>query len=1241
MRFIEKGPSIPSELLVAQESGNLVFLCGAGVSVAAGLPGFYKLTIDVLEELGVETNTILEKQMENYEYDQVFTSLEQAYGREAIDRSVFDLLTTEEDAFSKNHQSLLTLSRGRDGHSQIITTNYDLLFEKAANDLGFDLETYQERAFPNLAQGGGLGGLVYLHGRMNDPETNAGKQNFVLSTKDFGSAYLASGVACKLLLEVVKKKHLVLVGYSGNDPVVRHLFAGLRALPDSENFRLFAFGDDDSPEATQAWSDRGVVPLVYDSSEGHEVLWESLEIWTQKVLKPGDWSHRIAEIVERGPLDALPYERGQVAAATSSRHGAREFAKLGAQASRLWLCVFDASLRRLFDLRIDSDPDPGTEGVFEDFLSISVNDPDIEDQRLSLVSNGTCQSVRLTPRLQSLRSWICSHCDDPFVMWWLSGYRHAGPDFLWDFAIEFERRKKDLGQGELRVLSLIHDTLREPTHESANFKWYGFEGLLKKYGWSPETIREFQRVTKPWVKLERNTYQEPLNQLVSGVLTPEELLNSGLISAEVIFPKSNSKIIEVPDEQLFSILKILSAHLDLASSYLGSIDRFLIREGTLHCPEDTDFYEHEHKLKYSRGITQLFDRLIENNGSEARIILSLWDENDENLQGQLVLYALRHSAKLGVTFCADQLLNMPDKVFWAPHARRELLYTLQALWNDLSSTQQTSLEERIIQGDDSYAREDQEAEEKRKAHLTASVLTYLQNNNLSLSERAQKVCRELKEGIENWHDDWAKLSDEEFHRGARAVITDDDPTGLQETPISEILTKATELSGRKGFAIDKEPFCGLVKAQPRRAYLALINGLQSDSDKVRFWNDFFRSLPDETPQKIRQAAIERTLISSDEIFSKLARPLVDFLGKHIDEFLKEKNDPLPLWHRILERFKNLPKEAHSSGFGSSFVGGRKVHQTRQSYGHAINSVAGRLIELLLSIVGSEEKPAKKRIPVIIESSIEALLSFSGEGKVATAAYMGLHSAWLFANDEQWVKKWILPLSEEGSDVREAFFNGVIHQKYIPPEGLLRSIKKELLHFTSQKGHDTWEDREISHLVFKVVCPSIYPEMQRRVFTTSECRQFLKDIGREYASEAIHAVREILKWEESSWNTVAKPFFKSIWPKELNFQTENSSRQLFYLAIAAEDDFPDRVSDFMQLFRPIVQSDMLLYEFEDEDRSIELLNKFPESVLKLVNSIVAPRGSYQPHNLLPILEGIIARDSNLAHHQDYKDLMNRA
>src|SRR3546814_11330593 len=52
MLFVPDGPDIPQSLLSEQRNGNLMFMIGAGVSVAAGLPLFGRLAELAYERLG-------------------------------------------------------------------------------------------------------------------------------------------------------------------------------------------------------------------------------------------------------------------------------------------------------------------------------------------------------------------------------------------------------------------------------------------------------------------------------------------------------------------------------------------------------------------------------------------------------------------------------------------------------------------------------------------------------------------------------------------------------------------------------------------------------------------------------------------------------------------------------------------------------------------------------------------------------------------------------------------------------------------------------------------------------------------------------------------------------------------------------------------------------------------------------------------------------------------------------------
>jgi hypothetical protein len=49
MRFLPNGPDIQDELIAAQENGQTIFVCGAGISRTVGLPLFRGLVEGISE----------------------------------------------------------------------------------------------------------------------------------------------------------------------------------------------------------------------------------------------------------------------------------------------------------------------------------------------------------------------------------------------------------------------------------------------------------------------------------------------------------------------------------------------------------------------------------------------------------------------------------------------------------------------------------------------------------------------------------------------------------------------------------------------------------------------------------------------------------------------------------------------------------------------------------------------------------------------------------------------------------------------------------------------------------------------------------------------------------------------------------------------------------------------------------------------------------------------------------------
>ena len=239
MRFIANGPVIPDQLLADREAGRVVFLCGAGVSVPT-MPNFAKLTLSVINDYAPELDPEIEKAFAPWNdknngvptsirvpLDQIFYSLQEKYGRDRVGSKVARQLTLSgrKEIQTEHHKIIGRLSANREGVPQIVTTNFDHLFEHA---LGSRLErTYTPPTFPDLHHNMPVTGITYLHGRLAEPDDEI--HDYVLSSADFGRAYLAEGWATLFIRQLLKDYTVVLVGYQAEDPPVKYLLQGLNS----------------------------------------------------------------------------------------------------------------------------------------------------------------------------------------------------------------------------------------------------------------------------------------------------------------------------------------------------------------------------------------------------------------------------------------------------------------------------------------------------------------------------------------------------------------------------------------------------------------------------------------------------------------------------------------------------------------------------------------------------------------------------------------------------------------------------------------------------------------------------------------------------------------------------------------------------------------------------------------------------------------------------------------------------
>ena len=289
LRISENGPEFPSALIDSVLAGEVVFLCGTGIS-APQLPDFKGLVERTYEALTVEKTNSEQSAFKQGRFEEVLGSLGRRLSdSDAVRHTVSNLLAVPGHPNLDQHRTILRLSRDLDNRISIVTTNFDTLLEQAVGemvpeatprDLSFAGQALPAPGSPSFS------GIIHIHGRLADPTLQLEPTPLVLTSADYGDAYMRSGWASRFLFDLARCKAIVLVGYSANDAPVRYFLNVLEAdrarFPDLKPVYAFDAYEHDRSEAELSWGTLAVHPLPYckfnpDTGDAdHFPLWHDL-----------------------------------------------------------------------------------------------------------------------------------------------------------------------------------------------------------------------------------------------------------------------------------------------------------------------------------------------------------------------------------------------------------------------------------------------------------------------------------------------------------------------------------------------------------------------------------------------------------------------------------------------------------------------------------------------------------------------------------------------------------------------------------------------------------------------------------------------------------------------------------------------------------------------------------------------------------------------------------------------------
>lgn len=288
MQFVPHGPDVPDRLIQAHADGRVVFFCGAGVSFRAGLPGFGDLVDAIYAGLGEAPDHVEALALKRYQYDTALDLLEHRVtgGRQVVRRQVWDALQPNlalPGALS-THEALLQLAQHRQHECRLVTTNFDRLFELATAPRTTQPHPCNAPLLP--VPKSRWDGLVYLHGLMPETYEERALDKLVLSSGDFGLAYLTERWASRFLTSLFQSFTVCFVGYSINDAVLRYMMDALAAdrVRGDASGEAFVFAESQPrsvARTTLEWQAKHVVPVLYNRTPDHRHLHDTLSAWAR------------------------------------------------------------------------------------------------------------------------------------------------------------------------------------------------------------------------------------------------------------------------------------------------------------------------------------------------------------------------------------------------------------------------------------------------------------------------------------------------------------------------------------------------------------------------------------------------------------------------------------------------------------------------------------------------------------------------------------------------------------------------------------------------------------------------------------------------------------------------------------------------------------------------------------------------------------------------------------------------
>ncbi|RFS77888.1 hypothetical protein D0U00_17185 [Leclercia adecarboxylata] len=1235
MQFITNGPDIPESLLLAHEEGRVVFFCGAGISYPACLPGFKGLVEQIYQLIGTSYTDIEKAAFERGQYDATLDLLERRLPgqRLTVRKALVSALKPKlrRKGAVDTQAALLHLARSRDGALRLVTTNFDRIFHVAAKRTGQKFQEYSSPMLP-IPKNSRWDGLVFLHGLIPEKVDDTFLNRLVVTSGDFGLAYLTERWAARFVSELFRNYVVCFVGYSINDPVLRYMMDALAAdrMLGEITPQAWALGDCEPGQEHQKsveWKAKGVTPVLYHVPPGsydHSALHHTLYAWAETYRDGVQGKEAIVtKHAMSRPQDTTKQDNfvGRMLWALSDESGlpAKRFAEYNPAPSLDWL--LEAFSHEHFQ--------------YEDLTRFGVIPQKEVDKKLSFslvrrpasyvhapymsIATGGIAQCQWDDVMINISRWLVRHLNDPRLVIWISergGQLHESWATLVKSRLErfalLEHKGVISELDDIRTNSpnaipgpfmrtlwdlLLTGRVISPWHRLDLYHWIS---RIKCEGVTTTLRLSLRELLAPKVALKKpHSWGYGLSH-ADELTTIKQLVDYELVLASVnVYPALQELDGDNWTKALPSLLEefqqLLRDALDLLH-VLGEADDKRDRS-YWDLPSVSPHWQNRGYQDWVSLIELLRDSWLAvraKNTSRAAMIALHWFDIPYPTFKRLALFAASHDECLSSVQWTRWLLEDNAKWLWSSETGREVYRLLVLQGRHLDAQSQKELETAILKGPPrkmSWMPPEEEQWQYIVDHSVWLHLAKLSFSGLALSEMASARLKELSSRYPQW-----QLADNESDEFSHWMSGTGDPDYEENRHVDLAPRKWKELvkwlpqkpSNQREF--NEDTWRDVCRTRFFHSMYALHELAKDDVWPEERWREAFQTWAD-GGLVLRSWRYLASLVSvmPDSIFEKIVYSVawwIENVSKTID--CKEQI-LLSLCERVLE----LPLE---KGSGSHFISnGVKTFSPVTS---AINHPVGHISQALINLWFKHNPNDNELLPDTLKPSFTNLCDPKSEKFIHGRVLLSSQLIALFRVDRPWTEKYLLPFFDWCNPVEaRAVWEGFLWSPRLY-QPLLTAFKDQFLD-CSNHYEELGEHRQqyASLLTYAALGPIID-------YTIDEFRGAISALpqeGLEKIALALYQAQEGAgNQREDYWKNRILPFWRNIWPKSLELMTQQISASLTQLVIATGSEFPLALKEMLDWLQPIDHPNYVIHRLYESG----LCKRFPVEVVVLLNAIIS-------------------------------------